>query len=219
MQSSKSHTLLLDLDGTLIDMSAPKPIFYARLLYSLARKLTPLIGVGNIFAATKTIRSALYENISSQTLEENLCAEIKNKFAIEPSITRDILTSWATHEFSHFAPMFRPVPGADEAVRKFIQAKRMLVLATNPVVSLASIEQRLSWIGLRPNDFDLITHAGNMTRCKPDPAYYSEILKKLNLNATECTMIGNDPIMDGAAEKVGIKTHILKSWRDLEATA
>ena len=32
----------------------------------------------------------------------------------------------------------------------------------------------------------------NSTFCKPDPAYYKEILMKLNLRPDECLMVGND---------------------------
>ena len=67
----------------------------------------------------------------------------------------------------------------------------------------------VKWAGLDPDEFDLITAYEQSHYCKPNPAYFTEILQKLRLRADECIMIGNDIVEDTAAEKIGIKTFIL----------
>ena len=78
------------------------------------------------------------------------------------------------------------------------------VLATNPIFPAIATESRLRWAGLSTDDFALYTTYENSTCCKPNPAYYKEILTKLNLQPEECVMVGNDVVEDTAALQAGI---------------
>ena len=84
-----------------------------------------------------------------------------------------------------------------------------MVLATNPIFPRIATENRIRWAGLGPDDFALITTYENSTYCKPNPAYYREILEKLGRKAEECLMVGNDVVEDGAAQRLGIPVFFL----------
>lgn len=84
-----------------------------------------------------------------------------------------------------------------------------LVLASNPIFPSVAQKTRMRWAGVEPDDFEYITSYENSHYCKPDPAYYSEILDKIGYGADECVMVGNDAVEDVAAEKVGIKVFLL----------
>ena len=69
---------------------------------------------------------------------------------------------------------------------------------------------------LHPNShWIIITLALNYTTyensrfCKPNPAYYEEILEKIGCRAEECAMVGNDVDEDMVAGKLGMKTFLL----------
>ena len=50
----------------------------------------------------------------------------------------------------------------------------------------------------------------NSYHCKPNPAYYQDLIDTLNLNPSECLMVGNDVDEDMvAAGKVGLHTFLL----------
>ena len=87
---------------------------------------------------------------------------------------------------------------------------KKLVLATNPLFPKEAVEKRLSWTGINPADFELLTHYENMSYAKPNPNYYQEILGKINVNAENCLMIGNDLKEDAAAAELGITTFIIE---------
>lgn len=87
---------------------------------------------------------------------------------------------------------------------------KKLVLATNPLFPKEAVEKRLSWTGIDPADFELLTHYENMSYSKPNPNYYQEILEKINADPENCLMIGNDLKEDAAAAKLGIKTFIIE---------
>ena len=83
------------------------------------------------------------------------------------------------------------------------------MLATNPLFPRVSTESRVRWAGLDKEDFALITTFEDYSYCKPNLEYYKEILAKLDLNAEECVMVGNDVNEDMVAEKLGMKVFLL----------
>ena len=88
-----------------------------------------------------------------------------------------------------------------------------VILATNPIFPKVAVDTRLSWLGLKASDFDLVTTYENSCHCKPNPAYYREILYAMNLEPWNCVMIGNDIKEDyNAAVSIGIKTYIVKDY-------
>jgi FMN phosphatase YigB (HAD superfamily) len=69
-----------------------------------------------------------------------------------------------------------------------------MAVATNPVFPRTAVEQRLDWAGVPAREFpyDLITTYENMHATKAHPAYYREILSRLNRKPGECLMVGDD---------------------------
>jgi len=84
-----------------------------------------------------------------------------------------------------------------------------LIIATNPLFPAAAQYNRVKWAGLDRNDFELITTYENSHYCKPNPAYYQEILDKQGLTADEVLMIGNDAREDTAAAQLGIPVFLV----------
>ena len=81
------------------------------------------------------------------------------------------------------------------AVRAVANAKRngrVAVLATNPLFPPQGQRSRMSWVGLKPEDFALVTDYKSDRWCKPDPRYYLSICERLGLKPEEVLMIGND---------------------------
>ena len=84
-----------------------------------------------------------------------------------------------------------------------------IVLATNPIFPAIATQKRMSWAGFEPNDFELYTTFENSRFCKPNVAYYQDILDQLGLKAEECIMVGNDVNEDMVAQKLGMKVFLL----------
>jgi FMN phosphatase YigB (HAD superfamily) len=83
------------------------------------------------------------------------------------------------------------------------------VLATNPLFPAVATESRIRWAGLSPEDFELYTTFENSRYCKPNLAYYEDILATLSVSGEECVMVGNDVEEDMIAERLGMKTFLL----------
>jgi len=109
--------------------------------------------------------------------------------------------------------LVKEVCGVEPAARQTVDLLKAkgypLVLATNPLFPAIATKSRVRWAGLEPGDFLHITTYENASYAKPNPAYYQEILDKLDLRAEECLMIGNDATEDMAAEQVGMRVFLL----------
>jgi len=82
-----------------------------------------------------------------------------------------------------------------------------LVIASNPIFPVIAQEKRARWVDLDPDWFTLFTHMENMRYVKPMPEYFLQTCKLIGEVPTDCLMVGNDPVNDMAAARVGLKTY------------
>jgi len=96
-----------------------------------------------------------------------------------------------------------------EFIRKVKEKGLSVVLATNPIFPAVATKKRICWAGLKPEDFEFYTTYENSFCSKPNPKYYTDIAKRLNLSPEECLMVGNDVREDMVAQSVGMKVFLL----------
>jgi FMN phosphatase YigB (HAD superfamily) len=103
-------------------------------------------------------------------------------------------------------------PFAARLVQHCLDNDLDVVIATNPLFPLVAVETRLAWAGLPVDsyDFALVTVYENMHAAKPNPAYYAEILQKIDCAPENALMVGNDWENDIVpARSLGIHTYWL----------
>ena len=100
-------------------------------------------------------------------------------------------------------------PMAKETVALVKEMGFQVALATNPIFPMIATRQRMEWAGLKREDFALCTTYENIGVSKPNPAYYTEIAKRLRVEPEECLMVGNDVSEDMVAAKIGMKVFLL----------
>ena len=115
-------------------------------------------------------------------------------------------------EFDALRDIASPVAGVSDMIEKLNAQSYQLVVASNPVWPLLVQELRLDWADLNPNHFDHVTHIENTHFCKPKTEYYTEICQVLHVAPETCMMIGNDPVNDMSAGKIGMKTYLTTDW-------
>lgn len=200
--------ILFDLDGTLLPMEQDK---FANGYFSrLVKKLAPLgyepqKTVDGIWAGT----AAMVKNDGKTTNEEAFWIKFKEIFGEKVLDDKPIFDDYYRNEFNEVQSDCGFNPAAAQTVKQLKERGYKLILATNPIFPAVATESRIKWAGLDKNDFELYTTYENSHYCKPNPAYYSEILKKLSLNPTECLMVGNDATEDLAAKELGIDVFLI----------
>ena len=130
-------------------------------------------------------------------------------------------------EFKKIRQFSNENPVALKAVELAHKDGKKVVLATNPVFPMTAQLERMSWSGLSESDFDLITSYENSSFCKPNPNYFIEICRKIDVNPKNAIIIGNDEREDmkcgSEAGLMGSSTPLRRltgaSWAWISSTA
>lgn len=202
--------VLFDLDGTLLpmDMEEFTNGYFGLLTEMMApRGYDPEALIGAVWAGT----AAMVKNDGSRTNEDAFWAKFAQLFGAEALADQPLFESFYASEFQRARQFCGYDPLAAQAVRTIKASGRRVVLATNPIFPTAATRSRLSWAGLEPADFELVTTYENSRYCKPNVNYYREILDRLGLRGEDCLMVGNDMTEDTAAAELGMQVFLITS--------
>lgn len=204
----KKKTILFDLDGTLLPMDQDQ--FTTSYFKLLAAKLAPYGYkanelVDNIWAGT----AAMVRNDGSRSNEKAFWAEFSRLYGEKALEDMPLFEEFYGVDFQRAKEFCGFNPQAGETVRQLKEQGHRVILATNPIFPSIATNLRIRWVGLEPEDFELVTTYENSTYCKPNPLYYQEVLDKIGCQAEDCLMVGNDVTEDGAARKTGMDVFLL----------
>lgn len=201
-------TVLFDLDGTLLPMD--QEIFVKTYFGLLAKKLAPhgyepeaLINA--VWAGTR----AMVKNTGAQTNEAVFWDDFAGRFGEKSRADEPLFDAFYRTEFAKVQAVCGHNPKAAEAVAAIKRMGFRTALATNPIFPAIATEQRIRWAGLEPEDFELYTTYENASHCKPNPDYYRDIVRALDVQPEECLMVGNDVVEDMVAETIGMRVFLL----------
>ncbi len=214
-------TVLFDLDGTLLPMDQDD--FVNAYFKYLAEKLLPYGYepkklMGSIWKGTE----AMVNNDGSCSNEEAFWKLFATIYGERVREDEPLFDAFYRNEFGNVAKICGFQPMAAKVVKELKEKGYRVILATNPIFPQVATWSRIRWAGLSPEDFEWITTYENSSYCKPNPAYYFEIMRKLDTDPGECLMVGNDVTEDMAAETIGMKVFLLtdclinKEGKDLE---
>ena len=153
--------------------------------------------------------AAMVKNNGEKTNEEAFWNILEGTYG--ESVRKDI------HMFDEFyATDFQKIkdvcgfePKSAELIKYIKDKGYRVVLATNPLFPKIATESRIRWAGLEPSDFEYFTTYETSHYCKPNLGYYRELIDRLQVEPTECLMIGNDVNEDMIAAELGMKVFLL----------
>ncbi len=204
----KITTILFDLDGTLLPMD--QDTFINAYFGGLVKKLMPygydkdrLIGA--IWSGTKAMVKNNGEKVNEEVFWDVFAGILGEK------TRKDIVffEEFYANDFCKVQASCGYDKKAAETIKDIKNMGYRVALATNPLFPSTATEQRISWAGLSPNDFELFTTYENSHYCKPNPDYYREVISRLGVDPEECLMVGNDVGEDMIAETLGMKVFLL----------
>lgn len=202
-------TILFDLDGTLLPMD--QDLFTKCYFKGLCKKAVPYGYspdqlVDAVWAGTK----AMVTNTGSHTCEVAFWECFAKILGESVRDMEPVFAQYYANEFQAVKDVCGYTPEAARLIADLKAAGYRVVLATNPLFPPIATHSRVRWAGMNTEDFELITTYDNSSFCKPNPAYYQEILEKIGATPDECIMVGNDVKEDMvAASKLGITTFLL----------
>lgn len=211
-------TLLFDLDGTLVRMK--KRGLQLRLMARAVKHFSPLIRPWRFSRAFWDAIQRQQEHGTERT-NYDVFLDVLGRYARGSRADLDArVESFVERYMPSVGDRFGPIEGARETLDLAHELGYRLVLATNPVFPLSAVKMRMRWAGVEDAPWERITSSQSMSRCKPHASYYRELLAQLEVEGSECLMVGNDPQKDLPAKDLGCLTYLLdlpevrKEWRD-----
>ncbi len=201
---------MFDLDGTLLPLFQEE---FVKVYFGLlCKKLAPFgyqpdDTVKAVWAGT---RGMVKNDGSRKNIE--IFWEVFRKMLNGLPDAKPFCDEFYTNEFDGVKSVLKYEVSRREQIERLKAAGLRLVLATNPVFPTDAFKTRLKWVGLDYSDFEYVTDYGNSSFCKPNPAYYKEIMDKLSLDPTECLMIGNNVTEDMAAAQTGMSVFLVPEF-------
>ena len=196
------RAIFFDLDGTLLpmDFEVFTKAYFKELCIVLAQfGIAPEQAIGAVWSGTE----AMITNDGQRTNKELFWEKFHE------SVGKGDIDAYVAATDPFYDEGFHKVkavtgenPLAREAVEAAGRNGRTVVLATNPLFPRLAQISRLSWIGLKGEDFALITDYETDSYCKPNPKYYLSVCERIGVAPEECLMVGNDESDDmmGASE-------------------
>ncbi len=200
--------VLFDLDGTLLPMDQEQFIksYLGRIARAMAKHgYEPEKLVKTIWDGT----GAMVQNDGTQTNEAVFWDVFTRTFGAEALKDQPLFDAFYREGFPAVRESCGFAPQARQVLDRVKDLGLPAILATNPIFPAVATHQRVQWAGLEISDFVHITTYENASFCKPNPAYYREILDKLSLQPEECLMVGNDVTEDMVAESLGMQVFLL----------
>ena len=200
--------ILFDLDGTLLPMEQER--FAKSYMGALAKSLSRYGYESNklvqtIWAGT----AAMIKNDGAKSNEELFWETANAVYGADLRADEPRFDEFYQTQFDRVKASCGYTPKAAELIKAIKAMGYRMVLATNPIFPAIATQKRIAWAGLNADDFEWITFYENSCHCKPNVAYYQDILQKIGVNGEECLMIGNDVNEDMVASNLGMKVFLL----------
>ncbi len=200
--------ILFDLDGTLVPMD--QDVFVGDYFKRISTKLAPYgyepkQFINTIWKGT----AAMIKNSGGKPNEEVFWDTAVSVYGEKVLEDKKYFDEFYEIEFDKVKSVCGYTPKAKETVKKLKEKGYKVALATNPIFPEIATRLRMSWAGLKPDDFEFYTTYENINCCKPNPVYYIEVAKRIGVDPAECLMVGNDVGDDMVAQAVGMKVFLL----------
>jgi HAD superfamily hydrolase (TIGR01549 family) len=201
-------TILFDLDGTLLPIDEQP---FLRLYFGEMGRYFASLGYNHLKLIDAVLNGSekMRMNQGPSTNETVFWESFKTSMNLDDPLIKKQFQAFYEEKFDLVQASSQIQPLARQAIDILKQKGYQLVLATNPLFPPIATEKRIQWAGLQKDDFILITTYDNSTATKPSLHYYQNILNALNVQASECLMVGNDAKEDMAAAKLGIDTYLI----------
>jgi len=201
-----SLTLLLDLDGTLLDtnLDAFTPAYFRALSQHLAEHSAPNTMLRALVAGVNLMNES---EDPTHTLEETFDADFYVQLGFSKQDLIHIIDEFYDKVFPTLAHHTRQRPDAVPLIDWAYSRGFRVAIATDPLFPRKATYHRLRWAGFEPERFELISSFEHFHFTKTHPAYYAEVLGRLGWPEGPILMVGDDPARDLIpARRLGLKT-------------
>ncbi|MRS11590.1 MAG: HAD family phosphatase [Actinobacteria bacterium] len=213
------RAILLDLDGTLLDLDLRA--FLDRYFAALDLASAPLAARASDPASfMRSLHDAVGAMMQPHPGAVN--RDVFYRHLLEHTGI-DLAFEWQVYErfYAEVFPTLRdtakPAAGARRVVTVAAELGLKTAVATNPIFPRIAIDHRIAWAGLDDLAFGAVTSYEEMAACKPHADYFRQTADMLDVAPEDCIMVGDDRVLDMSAADVGMGTYYVGDDADAPA--
>lgn len=200
--------LFFDLDGTLLPLDMDD--FMKSYFTGVSKKFVELgLPVKEATQAFMISTQKMVDNDGTKTNEQAFWDSFSSLIEFDYPTVHETFKKFYETEFQDYKSHTQAVVGLNEALRKLKDKGHRLFLATNPLFPDIATYSRIKWAGLDADLFEEISTYEHYHACKPNLAYYQEMIEKFNLDPADILMVGNDAQEDLVVKELGIETYLI----------
>ncbi len=202
---------LFDLDGTLLQMDTDHFLEqYLKLISSRFAHLVPPEQMARQIMASSY--ATIGNHCPKNTNEDKFMAHFLPKIGRDRTEMQPLFDRFYVEHFPALAKHVQASPLGRELVRVALDKGYRIVLATSPIFPLKAVEHRMAWAGVDDLPWEHISCLETAHFCKPNPAYFQEVLEQIGADPVDCIHFGNDLDEDMAASKIGIPVVMVEDY-------
>ncbi len=211
MNLREIDTFLFDLDGTLLpmDMDEFTQQYFREMTKAFSDLIEPERLIKYVWAATKDMVNNVGQRTNQEVFIESF-AKLVGEDKLR--IYKERFDAFYDEGFLNTRQCMKDVPFIKESVRILKEKGYDVAIATNPIFPKKAIVYRIQWAGFKPEDFIYISCYENNRFCKPNVAFYQEVLRAIGKQPHQCIMVGNDVQEDLVAGSLGMKTYLITNY-------
>lgn len=199
--------LLFDLDGTLLPVDLET--FTRNYFKAVGGYFCQVAEPGTFLKHLMFSTEAMIRNMGPTTNETVFMDNFLPAIGKDGKMISAMFNRFYEDEFPKLKQHAGFSPWAGKAIKTGLNKGYRLGLATNPLFPLIATEQRMAWAGVEQVPWELVTTYENSRGCKPNPGYFLDVCRQLQVVPEECLMIGNDVQEDLVAGTLGMTTFLV----------
>jgi len=204
-----SLTLLLDLDGTLLDtdLEAFVPAYFQALSQHMAGHVPPNAMLPALINGLDLMNQ---NDNPTRTLQEVFEDYFYPKLGISKGELSGVVERFYDDVFPTLSDHTRIRPEAVAFTEWALSRGFRIAIATDTLMPRTATYHRVRCAGLAPDRLELISTFDHFHFSKTHPAYYAEVLGRLGWPEGPVLMVGNDVARDLApAHRLGLATYLI----------
>ncbi|MDD5935370.1 MAG: HAD family hydrolase [Clostridiales bacterium] len=202
------NTFLFDLDGTLLPMD--QDLFIKLYFKGLIKHLQPYhILPEDLISAVNYGTGAMVLNDGTISNEERFWSAFASKLGDDIRKLEPVFIDFYRTSFHEAKASTKTSPYTAKIINLLKQKGYDIIIATNPLFPQIATYNRIDWAGFSPSDVSYVTTYETCTYCKPNLAYYTEILDRMKKKPEDCMMVGNNVEEDMQVHKLGLARYLI----------
>lgn len=201
------QAILFDVEGTLSKVETGD--FMRNYLGILAPRFAHLFSTEKFSKnISKSLEITKNHPKPGQTNMQTFYEEFSRNTGQSSQTLRPIFEEFYESDFSTLRCLVKAIPLGIKLVENAIQQGFLTAVASDPLMPLSAMRERIRWAGLTPDHFKVIPAFDNFHYCKPNLGFFREVAESLGVKTENCLLV-SEHSDDLVCRELGMKTFLV----------